>query len=208
MNVLSRLLPVLMIIGTLMLLSGCGPKLVPPYTATDNMPEGTALDPGFREGRITEEFGPTGEGFGPMQEGLDATGQHGGDLSFDADQQSDAYKRQYGRSSSEMLPIYFDFDQSAIREDQLPSMEHNASHLRNNPDARVRIEGNTDERGTNEYNLALGERRAMIARNYLLEYGIEEHRIRTISYGEERPLFIGQNEEDYTYNRRADFVLE
>ena len=208
MNVLSRLLLVLLLTGTVMLLSGCGPKMVPPYTATNNMPEGTALDPGFREGRITEEFGPMGEGFGPMQEGLDATGQHGGDLAFGADHQSDDYKRQHGRSSIEMQPIYFDFDQSAIRRDQLPAIEHNAAFLRNNPAAHVRIEGNTDARGTNEYNLALGERRAMIARNYFLQYGIEEHRIRTVSYGEERPLFTGQSEEDYAYNRRADFVLE
>lgn len=208
MNVLARQFSVLILIGAVMLLSGCGPKMVPPYTASDNKPEGTALDPGFREGRITEEFGPMGEGFGPMQEGLDATGQHGGDLALGADQQSDAYKRQHGRSSQQMLPIYFDFDQSAIRSDQLPAIEQNAAFLRNNPAAHVRIEGNTDERGTNEYNLALGERRAMIARNYFLQYGIEEHRIRTISYGEERPLFTGQSEDDYAYNRRADFVLE
>jgi len=208
MNVLSRLLLATMLIGTVVLLGGCGPKLVPPYSASGNMPEGTALDPGFREGRITEEFGPMGEGFGPMQEGLDATGQHGGALSFGADQQSDAYKRQHGRSSTEMLPIYFDFDQSALRGDQISSMEHNAGYLKNNPAVHVRIEGNTDERGTNEYNLALGERRAMIARTYLIQYGIEEHRIRTVSYGEERPLFTGQSEEDYAYNRRADFVIE
>jgi peptidoglycan-associated lipoprotein len=208
MNVLSRLLLATMLIGTVVLLGGCGPKLVPPYSATGNMPEGTALDPGFREGRITEEFGPMGEGFGPMQEGLDATGQHGGALSFGADQQSDAYKRQYGRSSTEMLPIYFDFDQSNLRGDQISSMEHNAGYLKNNPAVHVRIEGNTDERGTNEYNLALGERRAMIARTYLIQYGIEEHRIRTVSYGEERPLFTGQSEDDYAYNRRADFVIE
>ncbi|MBM9536777.1 peptidoglycan-associated lipoprotein Pal [Desulfobulbus alkaliphilus] len=208
MKVFSRLLPVLVLISTIILLSGCSPKTVPPYTAIGNMPEGTALDPGFREGRITEDFGPMGEGFGPVQEGLDATGQHMGDLAFAADQQSDAYKRQHGRSSVEMLPIYFDFDQSAIRRDQLPAMEHNAAYLRDNPAAHVRIEGNTDERGTNEYNLALGERRAMIARTYFLQYGIEEHRIRTVSYGEERPLFTGQTEEDYAFNRRADFVLE
>ena len=70
------------------------------------------------------------------------------------------------------------------------------------------IEGNTDMRGTNEYNLALGERRAMSAKSYLKEFGIEEGRIRTVSYGEERPLFNGQSEDDFAQNRRDDFILE
>ena len=72
----------------------------------------------------------------------------------------------------------------------------------------VVVEGNTDYRGTQEYNLALGERRAGSARNYLIELGVPESRIRTISYGEERPLMSGASESDYALNRRADFVLE
>jgi peptidoglycan-associated lipoprotein len=87
-------------------------------------------------------------------------------------------------------------------------MEHNGNYLKNHPSAKVLIEGNTDARGTNEYNLALGERRAMSAKTYLREYGIEESRIRTVSYGEERPLFNGSSEDDYAQNRRDDFILE
>ena len=107
-----------------------------------------------------------------------------------------------------MRPIYFDFDQSSIRGDQIPSMEHNGSYLKSNPSKSVLIEGNTDDRGTNEYNLAMAERRAVAARSYLVEFGIEDSRIRTVSYGEERPLFTGQSEDDYAHNRRDDFILE
>ncbi|HEB68714.1 MAG TPA: peptidoglycan-associated lipoprotein Pal [Desulfobulbus sp.] len=107
-----------------------------------------------------------------------------------------------------MLPIYFDFDQAGIRDDQTSRLERNAEYLKANPSRNLVIEGNSDERGTNEYNLALGERRALNAKNYLIELGIEEYRIRTLSFGEERPLFTGQTEFDWSQNRRDDFVLE
>ena len=87
-------------------------------------------------------------------------------------------------------------------------MEHYGSYLKSNPSRSVLVEGNTDDRGTNEYNLALAERRAVAARNYLVEFGIEESRIRTVSYGEERPLFTGQSEDEFAHNRRDDFILE
>lgn len=193
---------------TLLVAGGCSPKKVTPYAGSGNMPEGSASDSAGRMGNITEEMGSgTGGGMGGGgREGLDATGKGG--LSFAGDQQSDAYKREHGRSSPEMKPIYFDFDSSSIRSDQLSSMEHNGNYLKSNPSRRVLIEGNTDDRGTNEYNLALGERRATSAKAYLLEFGIEESRIRTLSYGEERPLFDGQNEDNLANNRRDDFILE
>lgn len=156
-------------------------------------------------GNITEEMAPG-------TEGLDSSGQGGGrglgSLGGNADQQSDAYKREHGRCSPEFKPVYFEYDQSQIRGDQLPAMEHNGTYLRNNPSAKVLIEGNTDNRGTNEYNLALGERRAMSAKKYLKEFGIDESRIRTVSYGEERPLFNGSGEDDFAHNRRDDFIRE
>jgi peptidoglycan-associated lipoprotein len=153
-------------------------------------------------GNITEETGPS-------TEGLDSTGRGGsGSLAGGADQQSDAYKREHGRCSPEFKPIYFDYDQSSVRGDQIPTMEFNGTYLRNNPSGRVLVEGNTDDRGTNEYNLALGERRATAAKKYLIQFGIEAGRIRTVSYGEERPLFTGGSEDDYAHNRRDDFILE
>ena len=211
MNPIARLFLAATLCLSLLALAGCGPKQVSPYTPTgNNMPEGSALDGGM--GNITEEMG-TGSGQdGGLgaggSEGLDATGGSGSNLSFAGDNQSDAYKREHGRSSPEMRPIYFDFDQSSIRSDQIPSMEHNGSYLKSNPTRSVLVEGNTDDRGTNEYNLALGERRAVAARNYLVEFGIEESRIRTVSYGEERPLFTGQSEDEFAHNRRDDFILE
>jgi peptidoglycan-associated lipoprotein len=72
----------------------------------------------------------------------------------------------------------------------------------------VILEGNSDERGTNEYNLALGERRAINTRQYLINLGVAADRIRTLSYGEERPLFPGQDEDSYSMNRRVDFVVQ
>jgi len=124
------------------------------------------------------------------------------------DQNSDEYKKKHGRSSPQMQPIYFNFDQATIRDDQIIRMEQNAKYLKDNSSTNVIIEGNCDEQGTNEYNLALGERRAMNAQRYLIELGVEDFRIRTISYGEERPLFTGMDEFDYSQNRRDDFVLE
>ena len=211
MNPIARLFLAATLCLSLLALAGCGPKQVSPYTPTgNNMPEGSALDGGM--GNITEEMGAGsgmdgGLGVGGT-EGLDATGGSGSNLSFAGDNQSDAYKREHGRSSPEMRPIYFDFDQSSIRSDQIPSMEHNGSYLKSNPSRSVLVEGNTDDRGTNEYNLALAERRAVAARNYLVEFGIEESRIRTVSYGEERPLFTGQSEDEFAHNRRDDFILE
>ena len=211
MNPITRLFLAATLCLSLLALAGCGPKQVSPYTPTgNNMPEGSALDGGM--GNITEEMGAGSGQDGGLgaggSEGLDATGGSGSNLSFAGDNQSDAYKREHGRSSPEMRPIYFEFDQSSIRSDQIPSMEHNGSYLKSNPSRSVLVEGNTDDRGTNEYNLALGERRAVAARNYLVEFGIEESRIRTVSYGEERPLFMGQSEDEFAHNRRDDFILE
>jgi len=103
--------------------------------------------------------------------------------------------------------IYFDFDKSFIRQEYRPVLEEKAEFLRDSPNIHVRIEGNCDERGTNEYNLALGDRRTTSALNFLVSLGISPDRIETISYGEERPLSLGHNEHSWTQNRRDDFVI-
>jgi len=112
-----------------------------------------------------------------------------------------------GRTSTPLFPVYFDFDRSNIRPDQEGRITENGNHLLDNMRVRVRIEGNTDDRGTREYNMALGERRAMSAKKYLMDMGIAAGRLETVSYGEERPIAFGQNEESWALNRRADFVL-
>jgi len=112
-----------------------------------------------------------------------------------------------GRTSGPMLPVYFDFDKSNIREDQRERIEKNASFLKEEPAVKVRIEGNCDERGTNEYNMALGERRAISAKKYLRNLGVHEDRMHTISFGEEKPLLRGHDEYSWAQNRRDDFVI-
>ncbi len=112
-----------------------------------------------------------------------------------------------GRTSGPMLPIYFDFDASQIRQDQVDRAITNADFLKANPAVKIRIEGNCDPRGTNEYNMALGERRAISAQKYLVNLGVEESRMATISFGEERILLHGHDELSWAQNRRDDFVI-
>jgi peptidoglycan-associated lipoprotein len=112
-----------------------------------------------------------------------------------------------GRTSAPLLPIYFDFDKSNIREDQRTRVEKNASFLKEDQAVKIRIEGNCDERGTNEYNMALGERRAISAKKYLSNLGVHEDRMHTISFGEEKPLLRGHDEYSWAQNRRDDFVI-
>lgn len=107
----------------------------------------------------------------------------------------------------EFPDIHFDFDKYDIREDARPVLERLASWLKENPKARVLIEGHCDERGTNQYNLALGERRAAATKNYLMAQGISSSRIDTVTYGEERPLCREQTEGCWQLNRRAHFVI-
>jgi peptidoglycan-associated lipoprotein len=103
--------------------------------------------------------------------------------------------------------IFFDFDQSAIRDDAKKTLADNVLWLRTNPAAKVTIEGHSDERGSSEYNLALGERRARVTRDFLVATGIEANRISTISFGKERPFVLGHDESAWKWNRRAHFTL-
>lgn len=107
----------------------------------------------------------------------------------------------------EAASIYFDFDKSFIRQEYRPVLEKKAEFLKDNANIRIRIEGNCDERGTNEYNLALGDRRTNSALNFLVSLGISPDRIESISYGEERPLALGHNEDSWAQNRRDDFEI-
>ncbi len=107
----------------------------------------------------------------------------------------------------QLTAIYFDYDKYNIRSDAQEIMSQNAKSLTDHPTSTIRIEGNCDERGTEQYNLALGEKRANAARDYLVNYGINGSRITTISYGKERPVAAGHNEAAWAKNRRDDFVI-
>ncbi|MGE0353801.1 MAG: peptidoglycan-associated lipoprotein Pal [Gemmatimonadales bacterium] len=103
--------------------------------------------------------------------------------------------------------IHFDFDKSDIMAGDMSNLDRKAAILMANPDLRIRIAGNCDERGSDEYNLALGNRRAAAAKRYLVNKGVSADRIETISYGEERPVAMGQTEDAWAQNRRDDFEI-
>ena len=102
--------------------------------------------------------------------------------------------------------VYFDYDKSNIKPEFTSIIQSNFEWLINNPDIRVQLEGHCDERGTNEYNLALGERRARSVLNYLLRLGASPEQFSIVSFGEERPVALGQNETAWQKNRRVEFT--
>ena len=108
---------------------------------------------------------------------------------------------------SPLQDIFFDFDKSEIRPDAKVSLAEDITWLKAHPQAAITIEGHCDERGTSEYNLGLGERRAKATRDYLVASAIEGKRLTTVSYGKERPFVLGHDETAWKWNRRAHFVI-
>jgi peptidoglycan-associated lipoprotein len=102
--------------------------------------------------------------------------------------------------------VYFDFDSSSIREDSRAIIEAHARYLASKPGASVVLEGHADERGTREYNIALGERRANSVRQLMVLNGVASGQIQTVSYGEERPVATGHSETAWNLNRRVEIV--
>jgi len=104
-----------------------------------------------------------------------------------------------------MENIYFDFDQFTLSAEARKTLADNANYLKANSGIQVVVEGHCDERGSDEYNLALGESRALAAKNYLVSLGVSAKRLSVISYGEEKPAVMGNNEAAWAKNRRAEF---
>ena len=104
-------------------------------------------------------------------------------------------------------PIYFDFDKSDIRPDAAATLDRKIPWLTANPGMRIRIEGNADERGSDEYNLALSKRRAAEAKRFLMQQGVDGTRLETVGYGEEQPLDPAGTEPAWASNRRAEFSV-
>ena len=115
-------------------------------------------------------------------------------------------KPRHAESVKGLNKIYFDFDSSDIKSEAKKTLEDNAGWLKKNGNAHVTVEGHCDERGSIEYNLSLGERRAQAVKSYMTSLGIPASRISIISYGKEKPLTNGDSESDYAKNRRANFV--
>lgn len=108
--------------------------------------------------------------------------------------------------SFKVEPVYFAFDQSVVPASEYGKLDEVVKYLKSKPANGVVIEGNCDSRGTEEYNRALGERRALSAKEYIVSHGIDASRIRTVSYGEEKPAVVGETEEAYKANRRDEFI--
>lgn len=108
--------------------------------------------------------------------------------------------------ADKLQSIYFDFDKSDIKSGSEAGLKSNAAWINKNGKSQVQVQGNCDERGTNEYNIALGDRRAKSAQKYLTNLGVGKDRLSTVSYGEEKPVCTEHNESCWTKNRRDDFV--
>ena len=127
----------------------------------------------------------------------------------ESSKQDQMAKEQAGSQSMvDLKDIHFDFNKANLRPEDKQILSGHASYLLKNKNAKIVIEGNCDERGSVKYNLALGERRAKEAKNYLVSSGVNQKRIKTISYGKERPLDPAHNEEAWATNRRDHFVVK
>ena len=130
-------------------------------------------------------------------------------LSAQVEAKADAMKELTAMAEKEgkLAAVYFEFDSSTVRDDMKLALDNNIEWLKKRQDVKVELQGHADEKGTNEYNIALGERRAHSIKRYLADSGINEARISTISYGEERPADLGHTEEALAKNRRVEFVI-
>lgn len=138
----------------------------------------------------------------------DGAGAQAGSLSDIANAGAGDFERLYTRCNDvNFAPVYFGFDSTVVPQGELGKIDAVAQHLADNANRVVVVEGNCDERGSNEYNMSLGENRAIIIRNYLVNNGITADRIQTRSYGEEKPAVEGQGEAAWSKNRRGEFAI-
>ncbi len=176
-----RLIPMLLIATSALLLAGCPKK---PTTVPDSQPDTS----------VSQDSGAAGAG---------GEGQVGQSRSLP---DSGAGASATSAPAGVATVIYFDFDRSDIRPEYATVISAHAKHLAAFGAARVRLEGHTDERGSREYNIALGERRSQAVRRALLLQGATDVQLTTVSYGEERPALEGSDEAAYEKNRRVEIV--
>jgi peptidoglycan-associated lipoprotein len=150
---------------------------------------------------------------GSSKHGNGTSGSNGSSGSFEANPfDGEASGTQEARrhpfhATDNLKDIHFNFDQYGLDSNSKKVLEQNATYLKSNPDIRVEIQGHCDERGTNNYNIALGERRANSTKKYLVAQGVNAHRVNIISYGEEKPFCSNSNENCWYQNRRAHFLV-
>jgi peptidoglycan-associated lipoprotein len=177
-------------LGAAVLLAGCGEKRPPVLTATPGQP---APAPAEHLDRAPAR---------PVDEGPDVRAV-GGEGATSADLAG----RTGSGEGGPLADVHFAYDSPALSDEARAILEKHALWLQGHRDVKVTVEGQCDERGTVEYNLALGEQRARAARDYLVSLGVAPERLRTVSYGKERPLDPGNNEAAYARNRRAHFAV-
>jgi len=188
MNVSRKVVPILIFA---LMAGGCGKKTPPPPSPTvDHTAE--AAEAEARARREAEE-----------KARLEAEAKARSEA--EARARTEAAAAAMRATLTEM--VYFDYDQSAIREDSKPILDAKLRILRQDPAIRIRIEGHSDERGSNEYNVALGSRRAEAVRMYFTASGLQAQRFEIVSFGEEKPLERGATEASWSRNRRAQFQV-
>lgn len=173
----------LLLIAVLLVIAGCSPKqvqTVPPVTGATTGQDRTLSDE--ERARIAEEELARAE--------------------------RDRLLREQERLAGILKDVLFDFDSYAVSNNELPKIEGVSSFMKQDRNVKMVVEGHCDERGTVDYNLALGQKRAEAVKNYLVKLGIEPARIRTISYGKELPAETGNTEEAWAKNRRAHFKID
>jgi len=176
-------------LAVLLLLAACGGGKRPPALATT--PGGEASPTGERPVQPVDE--------GPDLRAMEGERATGSDLSD--------WPASFSGEGGPLDDIRFDYDSAALTDAARAALEKHALWLQGHREARVSVEGHCDERGTVEYNLALGEQRARAARDYLASLGVAADRLRTVSFGKERPLDPGTGEESWARNRRAHFAV-
>lgn len=125
---------------------------------------------------------------------------------YNGEQASTYYDSQYGQRGTEDRIIYFDFDSDRLRQESYNVVSAHAKELRSNPSRGVILEGHTDDRGSREYNIGLGERRAKSVANIMKSEGVNPNQIRVVSYGKERPAVGGSDEGAWAQNRRVEII--
>lgn len=173
------------------LAAGCGSKR-PPAVTRGGAPPPPAADDAGRAGQGREPVD-----YGPDVRPLSDEGAQGEDIEL-----SDA-----SGEGGPLADVRFDYDAATLDDQARATLEKHALWLQTHRDTKVTVEGHCDERGTVEYNLALGDQRARAARDYLVSLGVAPERLRTVSYGKERPLGTGHDESTWARNRRAHFVV-
>ncbi len=188
-----RLLGMILCLTVVAALIGCQRKVVTTEDTLSQAPEGQTSPTG------------TGDGAGWREEDISSSGSQGVDSAAEFTTDDGVLMN---RERFINADIFFEFDSSTLSAEAESILRAKAEWMRRNPSLTIVIEGHCDNRGTTEYNLALGERRAESVKRFLIDLGIAETRIRTISFGEERPLVMGDNEEAWAKNRRAHFEFD